>query len=186
MSMFQPERMYTVTVFDNQDRDSREQFVAVNFQKVRIPIGKQTRVAGKFLAVLENKGSYLSAQMEDTVSGQVRSDPYARWMPRFSITTHGMVDMPPVPSGGVVLEGPKPIEVPIVGQRQSALSLDPGEAKAEAKAEPEAEPKKSGIDRNALLGKTMAEVRSMCANRGIRYKVSNTKEELIELLEGKE
>ena len=184
MSMFQPERMYTVTVFDNQDRDSREQFVAVNFQKVRIPIGKQTRVAGKFLAVLENKGSYLSAQMEDTVSGQVRSDPYARWMPRFSITTHGMVDMPSVPSGGVVLEGPKPAEVPIVGQRQSALSLDLGEAKAEAKAE--AEPKKSGIDRNALLGKTMAEVRSMCANRGIRYKVSNTKEELIELLEGKE
>ena len=180
MSMFQPERMYTVTVFDNQDRDSREQFVAVNFQKVRIPIGKQTRVAGKFLAVLENKGSYLSAQMEDTVSGQVRSDPYARWMPRFSITTHGMVDMPSVPSGGVVLEGPKPIVVPIVGQESLKLNVE------EPKAEPEAEPKKSGIDRNALLGKTMAEVRSMCANRGIRYKVSNTKEELIELLEGKE
>lgn len=179
MSMFHPNREYAVTVFDNQNRNSKEQFVAVNFEKFVIPIGKQTSVPGRFLSALEDKGSFLSAQTEDVGTGQVRSDPYARWMPRFSITTHGMADMgdmSAVPLGGVVLEAPKPASIHILGRQRE----EPDDAEAEV------ERVMSAMDRSILQGKNITEVRGLCASRGIRYKATSTKEELINLLVGEE
>ena len=171
MSMFHDDTIYDVTVFDNQDRDSRQHFVGINFQKKVIPIGTRTSVQGKFLRVLENKGSYIPSQVEDLATGQVRSDPRARWMPRFSITTHGPFGGGAVPAGGVLLEKPRDVSVPVV----SVPEVE----------EPEFD-EPMIMEDDDLSGKPMAEVRAMCAKRGIRYKPTNTKDELIALLASQE
>lgn len=150
MGLFHPSHLYRVVVYDNQDRYSKSQFVAHNCRSIRIPLGVQTEVLGKYLSILETKGTYLPEIEVDPATGQERSK-RVQWMPRFAITATAdltaqkEVDAPPVPAGGMLITPP----VPEAGD---------------------------------LNDKSIIELRSLCAEKGIRYPKAHTKDELIELL----
>lgn len=110
MSLFHPEHEYLCKVHNNEDPMMLKQPVSINGNRIEIPMGVDTKVKGMFLRSLEEKGRYKPGEpVVDAATGQQKAGPL-RWIPRFSIsmiqdlTTKTTMEMPPVPSGAVLLD----------------------------------------------------------------------------------
>lgn len=202
MSLFHADHFYRVVVQDAQDARAQTQFLSHNCRSVRIPMGTQTEVQGKYLRMLETKGVYLPVSERDPETGMERFV-RRRWMPRFNIhtiadiTASKGVSAAPVPSGGVLLEKPSnPSERMPEGSSPATESAEDfpepksektgrpskANAKAVAKATSAVDFAPTVEDEGSLSDKGVMELRAMCAAQNIRCGVNSTKEEMLLLL----
>ncbi len=181
MSIYHPDHVYSVTIFDNQDRMAKKQFVGINCVKYDVPLGVKAEVPGKCLMVMETKGSYVATQQRDERTGQERSV-RQQWMPRFQIQVHqdvsvanGIRDIAPIPAGAVLLDRKEPPKVDILADARKAV-VSQETAKGMEADEPEV------VVSGPYDNKLMPELRTLCSKRGLKMSPKNSREELIQLL----
>lgn len=181
MSIYHPDHMYSVTIFDNQDRMAKKQFLGINCVKYDVPLGVKAEVLGKCLMVMETKGSYVATQQRDERTGQERSV-RQQWMPRFQIQVHedvsvanGVRNIGPIPAGAVLLDRKEPVKVDLLADAKRAV-LSPETAEGMEADEPES------VVFGPYDNKLMPELRTLCTKRGIKIQPKNTREELMQLL----
>ena len=181
MSIYNPDHDYKVTIFDNQDRMAKKQFVAVNCVRFDVTLGTETIVPGKYLMVLETKGSYIPTQIRDERTGQERAV-RQQWMPRFQIQVHedvsaknGIRNVGPIPGGAVLLDKPAPLKSDLLADAKKAVLSE--ETKEALKEEDEVQPEVGPYD-----GKLMPELRSLCSNRKLTFNQKSTREDLVKIL----